>query len=48
MSNEFDPSTLLRRMDAIFSLHEEGSEVMVDFNAEFRSEPPFTYLEKVI
>lgn len=48
ISNEFDPSTLLRRMDAIFLLHEESSEAMVDFNTEFRSEPPLTYLEKVI
>jgi hypothetical protein len=48
ISNEFDPSTLLRRMDAIFSLHEESSEAMVDFNTDFRPEPPLTYLEKVM
>lgn len=47
-SNELNTNTLLRRMDEIFSLHEESSEAMVDFNAEFSSEPPLTYLEKVM
>jgi len=35
-------------MDAIFSLQEESSEALVDFNTEFCSEPPLTYLEKVM
>ena len=48
ISNELNTNTLLRRMDAIFSLHEESSEALVDFNTEFSSEPPLTYLEKVM
>jgi hypothetical protein len=34
-------------MDAIFALHEENSEAMVDFKTEFSSHPSLTYLEKV-
>lgn len=48
ISNDLNTNTLLRRMDAIFSLHEESSEALVDFNTEFSSEPPLTYLEKVM
>jgi hypothetical protein len=47
ISNELDTSTLLQRLDAIFTLHEESSEAMVNFNTQFSSEPPLTYLEKV-
>jgi hypothetical protein len=47
ISNELNTNTLLRRMDAIFALHEESSEAVVNFNTEFSSEPPLTYLEKV-
>ncbi|XP_021925301.1 histone H2A deubiquitinase MYSM1-like isoform X2 [Zootermopsis nevadensis] len=48
ISDELNTSMLLRRMDAIIALHEESSEATVNFNTEFSSEPPLTYLEKCV
>ncbi|XP_069674702.1 histone H2A deubiquitinase MYSM1-like [Periplaneta americana] len=48
ISTELNINTLLRRMETIFSLHEENSEAMVDFSAEYSSQPPITYKEKCV